>query len=64
MEALKAKKEAGFTHILLMDDDAVIEPDALVRIYGFLTMLKEKWKTMTIGVPLSALLRRGVVAEW
>ena len=49
VEALKAKKEAGFTHILLMDDDAVIEPDALVRIYGFLTMLKETWKTMTIG---------------
>ena len=49
VEALKAKKEAGFTHILLMDDDAVIEPDALVRIYGFLTMLKETWKDMTIG---------------
>lgn len=49
VEVLKAKEKEHFTHVLLMDDDAVIEPDTLVRIYGFLTMLKEKWKTMTIG---------------
>lgn len=37
-----------------MDDDAVVEPDLLVRIYGFLSTVKEIWKDITIG---GALLR-------
>ena len=32
-----------------MDDDAIIQPDLLVRLYGFLTVLKEEWKDMTVG---------------
>ena len=51
MEVLQAKKrkEAPFTHVLLMDDDAVVEPDALVRIYGFLVTVREEWKNITLG---------------
>lgn len=51
IEILRAKKEQciPFTHVLLMDDDAVVEPDALVRIYGFLATVREEWKNITLG---------------
>lgn len=49
IEVLKAKKQEGFTHVLLMDDDAVFEPDAFVRIHGLAATLKDKWKDITIG---------------
>lgn len=49
LEILDRKEEQGFTHVLLMDDDAVVEPDTLVRIYGFLSTVKEAWKDMTVG---------------
>lgn len=51
IEVLKARRqgENPFTHILLMDDDAVVEPDAIVRIYGFLSTVREEWKNITLG---------------
>jgi GT2 family glycosyltransferase len=54
MELLSRKDSDGFTHVLLMDDDAVVEPDTLVRIYGFLSTVREEWKDITVG---GALLR-------
>ena len=54
IEILKKRDLEDFTHILLMDDDAIVEPDLLVRIYGFLSTIKEIWKDITIG---GALLR-------
>ena len=38
-----------FTHVLLMDDDAVFDPDLFVRLYGFLSMLKKEYKDITVG---------------
>lgn len=49
MEALKRRKQEGLTHVLLMDDDAVFEPDLFVRLYGFLSFLKEEWQDLTVG---------------
>ena len=49
MEILNRKEKDGYSHVLLMEDDAVIQPDLLVRLYGFLTVLKEEWKDMTVG---------------
>lgn len=49
IEVLNRKDEMGFTHVLLMDDDAVINPDLFVRIYGFLRVVKEEWKDITLG---------------
>ena len=49
IEVLRAKEREGFTHVLLMDDDAVFEPDAFVRIHGLAATLKENWKDITIG---------------
>ena len=49
IEILNRKHQEGFTHVLLMDDDTIIEPDALVRLYGFLTTVKDEWKNITVG---------------
>lgn len=49
LEVLKRKNAENFTHVLLMDDDAVLEPDTIVRIYGFLSVVKDEWKDITIG---------------
>lgn len=46
---LEAMKEEKFTHILIMDDDAVIEPSAIVKTYIFLTVLKKQYWEYTIG---------------
>lgn len=47
LEALKRKEH--LTHILLMDDDALFDPDLFIRVYGFLSMLKECHRTVTLG---------------
>jgi len=49
LKVLKEKPNHGFTHVLLMDDDAVVEPDTLVRIYGFLVTRRPEWQDITIG---------------
>ncbi|MCD8369896.1 MAG: glycosyltransferase [Clostridiales bacterium] len=49
LEILDEKEAQGLTHVLLMDDDAVIEPDAVVRIYGLVSTLKDEWRGMTVG---------------
>ena len=49
IEALQLKEAEGFTHILLMDDDAIFDPDTFVRLYGFLSTLKPEYQDMTVG---------------
>lgn len=49
IEALDRKEKEGLTHVLLMDDDAVFDPDIFVRLYGFLSSLKEDHRNITIG---------------
>ena len=43
LEALDKQEEEGFTHIILMDDDVKLEPDAFVRTYAFLSLLREEY---------------------
>lgn len=49
LEVLKDKEQFGLTHVLLMDDDADIDPESVVRVYGFLATLKDAWKDVTVG---------------
>lgn len=46
---IEAMKDDSITHILIMDDDAVIEPSAVEKTYMFLTMLKPEYREHTIG---------------
>lgn len=50
IEILGANKNgAEVTHALLMDDDIIIEPEALLRTYKILSILKEEYKNSFIG---------------
>lgn len=49
LEILQRKEQENLTHVLIMDDDAILEPDAILRIYGFLSTVKEEWKDITLG---------------
>ena len=46
---IEAMKDDSITHILIMDDDAVIEPSAVEKTYVFLTLLKPEYRGYTIG---------------
>ena len=49
IEALKAKTSEKLTHLLIMDDDAVYEPDSIVRLYALLKVLKPEWRDAAVG---------------
>lgn len=53
-EAIARKEDLSLTHLLMMDDDAVFDPDLFVRLYGFLSMLRPEYREITVG---GALLR-------
>lgn len=48
--ALEAnKKGEELTHILLMDDDIVIDPECIKRTYSLLSYVKEEYKSAYVG---------------
>ncbi len=49
LEVLEDREKRQFTHILLADDDATMEPDAFVRLYGLLVTLRPEWRDVTVG---------------
>ena len=49
VEAMNRRQELFLTHLLMMDDDAVFDPDLFVRLYGFLSTLKDENKEITVG---------------
>ncbi len=49
LEILREKEAHHLTHVLLMDDDVVVEPDTLVRLYGLLKTLKPEWEDAAVG---------------
>ncbi len=48
-EAIKRRNELKLTHLLMMDDDAVFDPEIFVRLYGFLFTLKDEYRGITVG---------------
>lgn len=48
MEAIEEKEGLGLTHVQMMDDDAILDPELFVRAYGFLGMRKDEWADITL----------------
>lgn len=46
---IEALRDARATHVLIMDDDAIINPYAIEKMMAFLSMRKEDYKDMTVG---------------
>ena len=44
IETLKLSKVNNFTHVLLMDDDVVMQPESIYRTYKLLSLLKEQYQ--------------------
>ena len=40
---------SGFTHILLMDDDVVFDPESIFRTFSMLSLLKDDYKDAFVG---------------
>lgn len=57
IEMMTNNDKWNVTHALLMDDDIVIEPEALVKTYQILSLLKDEYVDAFIG---GAMLRRDI----
>ncbi len=49
IEAVYNSPEKEFTHVILMDDDVIYDPDIVKRLYVFLQFLKDEFSTMLVG---------------
>ncbi len=49
LETMKVQERCGFTHILLMDDDIILEPEAVFRTWQMLSLLKEEYQGHLLG---------------
>ena len=49
LEVLQRKKEKHYTHIILMDDDAVLEPEAFIRCAALLSFLRDEFRNCCIS---------------
>lgn len=45
----KDKSEKKITHVLLMDDDIIIEPMSIIKTFNFLRIIKDEYKDIFIG---------------
>lgn len=58
IEAKKKQEKDGFTHIILMDDDILLDPVVLERTYIFLRFLKKEYQDAMIGGSMLVLNRQ------
>ena len=49
IEAMQFSKKRPFTHVLLMDDDVVIQPESIYRTHQLLKILKPQYKDTYVG---------------
>lgn len=49
LETMKMQEPCGFTHILLMDDDVILEPETVFRTCQILSLLKEQYQGHLLG---------------
>lgn len=68
LEIQKKKDELHLTHMIFMDDDIVLNPDALVRTYGLLSFARDQYKQSSVAGAMLRLDRRytlhEVAANW
>ena len=48
-KAMEKRDELLLSHLLMMDDDAVFDPDLFIRLHGFLSLLRPEYKEITVG---------------
>lgn len=63
IEMMNHNGELGITHALLMDDDIVIEPEALVKTYRILSLLKDDYEDAFVGGAMLRLDKQAIQVE-
>ena len=63
LEIQKKKEELHLTHMIFMDDDIVLNPDALVRTYGLLSFARNQYKQSSVAGAMLRLDRRYTLHE-
>lgn len=63
IEMMNHNEELGITHALLMDDDIVIEPEALVKTYRILSLLKDDYEDAFVGGAMLRLDKQAIQVE-
>lgn len=63
MEISAVRNEKGITHALLMDDDILIEPEAIYRTFMLLTCVKEQYFDAFVGGAMLRLDHRSIQVE-
>ncbi len=49
IEVLKCREAHGITHVLVMDDDVIINPDSVYRTFVILSLLKDEYRDAFVG---------------
>lgn len=49
MEVLNVQNEKHLTHIIMMDDDVLLEPESLERLYSFLRYMRPEYQSAFVG---------------
>lgn len=49
IESKKMQDSCNLTHVLLMDDDVVMQPESIYRTYRILSLLKDEYKDSFVG---------------
>lgn len=63
IEMIKGGNPYNITHALIMDDDIVIEPEAIYKTYILLRILKEEYRHAFIGGAMFRLDRQNIQVE-
>ena len=63
IEVLKAKEQHKITHVLVMDDDVIINPDSIYRTFNILSLLKDEYIDSFIGGAMLRLDKQYIQTE-
>ncbi len=63
IEARKLKDSHGLTHILVMDDDIIINTDSIYRTFVILSLLKDEYKDAFVGGAMLRLDKQFIQTE-
>lgn len=63
IEIKRAAEKEGITHALIMDDDILLEPEALFRTQAVLSLLKKEYQDAVIGGAMLRLDQKSIEVE-
>lgn len=63
IEVMKCREQHKITHVLVMDDDVIINPDSIYRTFNILSLLKDEYKDAFVGGAMLRLDKQFIQTE-